>query len=246
MSLGFKLNRKELRILLGKLAGKSPDMLVEEMISNIKSLKLNQTYLALHISFLNNIENKKYIEAINNSSIYIDGIAITVLARRFGVRELYLAPSTDLIPKLLSTISAMNINSTVGLIGGNVDLVKNASRILERSYKVKIIYNLDGYQESWTDEDRKKMNLPVDILLIGMGVPKEAEFVQDNLEIFRARNILTCGGFFKFVSGEEIRAPRVFQRFRLEWFWRLVHDPKRLMSRYCLGSLRLIKWLIWK
>ena len=46
------------------------------------------------------------------------------------------------------------------------------------------------------------------------------------------------GALFDFMSGTVPRAPWIFRRLRLEWFYRLLREPKRLGYRYTIGILR--------
>lgn len=72
-----------------------------------------------------------------------------------------------------------------------------------------------------------------DILWIGLGVPKEQEFVARNLEALKGIGVIkTAGGLFDFLSGKNSRAPQWMQDFGLEWAYRAMLEPRRLLGRY--------------
>jgi exopolysaccharide biosynthesis WecB/TagA/CpsF family protein len=72
-----------------------------------------------------------------------------------------------------------------------------------------------------------------DILWVGLGVPREQEFVSRNLENLRGIGVIkTSGGLFDFLSGKNSRAPRWMQSAGLEWVYRTMLEPKRLLGRY--------------
>ena len=48
---------------------------------------------------------------------------------------------------------------------------------------------------------------------------------------------LACGGAFDFIAGDTRRAPHWMQRSGLEWFHRLVHEPRRLFGRYVVHDI---------
>lgn len=48
------------------------------------------------------------------------------------------------------------------------------------------------------------------------------------------------GAFLDFHSGTVKRAPLFMRKVRLEWFYRLIVEPKRLWKRYLLGNLSFI------
>lgn len=72
-----------------------------------------------------------------------------------------------------------------------------------------------------------------DILWIGLGVPREQEFVSRNLENLRGIGVIkTSGGLFDFLSGKNSRAPQWMQNAGLEWVYRTMIEPRRLLGRY--------------
>jgi UDP-N-acetyl-D-mannosaminuronic acid transferase (WecB/TagA/CpsF family) len=48
--------------------------------------------------------------------------------------------------------------------------------------------------------------------------------------------VLTCGGWFGHIVGDEKRAPRVLRRSGLEWIARVAQAPTRLAPRYARGA----------
>ncbi len=83
------------------------------------------------------------------------------------------------------------------------------------------------------------------ICFVALGAPKQ--------EIFAARaqaqgvkaGFVCIGASLDFLAGEQVRAPRAFQRAGLEWLWRLGSNPRRLAARYTqcallLAELRLL------
>lgn len=72
-----------------------------------------------------------------------------------------------------------------------------------------------------------------DILWIGLGVPKEQEFVARNIEALRGVGVIkTAGGLFDFLSGKNSRAPKWMQDIGMEWAYRAILEPRRLLGRY--------------
>jgi len=77
------------------------------------------------------------------------------------------------------------------------------------------------------------------ICFVALGAPKQ--------EIFAARaqaqgvnvGFVCIGASLDFLAGEQIRAPRAFQRAGMEWLWRLGSNPRRLAARYAQCALLL-------
>ncbi|MGF7161711.1 exopolysaccharide biosynthesis WecB/TagA/CpsF family protein [Rhodoligotrophos appendicifer] len=83
-----------------------------------------------------------------------------------------------------------------------------------------------------------------DILWVGLGVPREQDFVLRHRRAFdRVGVIKTCGGLFDFLSGSRSRAPELMQRMGCEWLYRLGLEPRRLFRRYAVTNLHA-SWLL--
>ncbi|MCC2095802.1 MAG: WecB/TagA/CpsF family glycosyltransferase [Hyphomicrobiales bacterium] len=79
------------------------------------------------------------------------------------------------------------------------------------------------------------------VCILSLGAPKQ-ELLADALHL-RCPDVgfLCVGAALDFISGHAVRAPALFQRFGMEWFWRLVMDPVRLGPRYARCGLALLK-----
>mgnify|MGYP001765603407 CR=1 FL=1 len=79
------------------------------------------------------------------------------------------------------------------------------------------------------------------VCVLSLGAPKQ-ELLADAL---RARcpdvGFLCVGAALDFISGHAARAPMLLRRARLEWFWRMINDPRRLTLRYAACALALFK-----
>ena len=80
-----------------------------------------------------------------------------------------------------------------------------------------------------------------DILLIALGQPKGEFWIEDHLQQLQVPLCIQLGASFDFVAGTAKRAPKVFQRTGLEWLYRALSDPKRLVPRYLRNALFLLK-----
>jgi N-acetylglucosaminyldiphosphoundecaprenol N-acetyl-beta-D-mannosaminyltransferase len=69
------------------------------------------------------------------------------------------------------------------------------------------------------------------LLLVSLGCPKQERWMADNYQKVRAV-CLGVGGAFPVMAGLQRRAPRWMQNWGLEWFYRLLLEPKRMFPRY--------------
>ncbi|MCJ7656686.1 MAG: WecB/TagA/CpsF family glycosyltransferase [Candidatus Atribacteria bacterium] len=83
---------------------------------------------------------------------------------------------------------------------------------------------MDKKEEEIITEIRE--NRP-DILLVGMGVPKQEKWINKNLEKLDVPVCIGVGGSFDVLSGRIPRAPLWMQRHGMEWIYRSIKQPNR-------------------
>ena len=79
-----------------------------------------------------------------------------------------------------------------------------------------------------------------DILLVGLGSPKQDYWMAMHRENIRIPVLIGAGAAFDFLAGTKPQAPRWMQRSGLEWLFRLLCEPRRLWRRYLIGNLRFV------
>ncbi|HEY0053078.1 MAG TPA: WecB/TagA/CpsF family glycosyltransferase, partial [Caulobacteraceae bacterium] len=79
-----------------------------------------------------------------------------------------------------------------------------------------------------------------DVLMVGMGMPRQELWILDHFEALPDCVILPVGAAFDYEAGVQAAAPRWMGRLGLEWLFRLAHDPKRLFVRYCVEPWTLV------
>jgi N-acetylglucosaminyldiphosphoundecaprenol N-acetyl-beta-D-mannosaminyltransferase len=74
------------------------------------------------------------------------------------------------------------------------------------------------------------------ILLLGMGMPMQEEWLAASWPLLRANIALTGGAALDYVAGELELPPRLLAEHGFEWLGRLIIEPRRLWRRYLLGN----------
>jgi N-acetylglucosaminyldiphosphoundecaprenol N-acetyl-beta-D-mannosaminyltransferase len=82
-----------------------------------------------------------------------------------------------------------------------------------------------------------------DILWVGLSTPKQERWMADHVERLGVPVLIGVGAAFDFHSGFKRQAPRWMQRNGLEWFFRLLCEPRRLYRRY-LTNIPLFMWYL--
>lgn len=76
-----------------------------------------------------------------------------------------------------------------------------------------------------------------DVLLVGLGAPKQEKWIAANLKALAVPLSVGVGGSFEMAAGIIPRAPRWQQRVGLEWLHRLAREPRRMWRRYICRDL---------
>ena len=84
-------------------------------------------------------------------------------------------------------------------------------------------------------------NAKPDILLVAFGQPKGEFWIEENYQALGVPLCIQLGASFDFIVGKARRAPRWIQRIGMEWLFRAVRDPQRLVPRYAKNGWYLFK-----
>ena len=120
-----------------------------------------------------------------------------------------------------------------------------AERLKER-YPQLVIQTRHGY---FSPEENDAVleeiaDFQPNVLMVGMGMPRQEHWVLDNLERIQANAILTAGACFDYIAGAIPTPPRWMGRMGLEWLYRLLTEPRRLWRRYLVEPWFLLPYFV--
>ncbi|MFN0124950.1 MAG: WecB/TagA/CpsF family glycosyltransferase [Blastocatellia bacterium] len=81
------------------------------------------------------------------------------------------------------------------------------------------------------------------ITFVGLGCPRQEVFAYEFRDVL-PMPLLAVGAAFDFHAGTVSQAPEFMQRNGLEWFYRLLHEPRRLWQRYVLLNPLYVSMLL--
>jgi len=169
-------------------------------------------------------------ELLKNVTLaYPDGIGVVLAMRLRGARGAKRFPGVELWQQAMAR--AAEVGAKVFLLGGPEDgLPELTLRLREEFPNLRIVGMQHGYflREDWEDISRKIATAEPDIIAVGMGSPLQEQFIAYCRADRDPGFYLGVGGTFDVFTGKVKRAPPVFRSLGLEWFFRLLSQPRRL------------------
>lgn len=171
--------------------------------------------------------------------IHADGMSVVFASRLPGRRRL---------PERIATTDFFHDAAQVAVrdglsffvLGGSESQNLAACQGIERLYPtLRIAGRRNGYFSREEDEAvcADVLASGADVLWVGLGKPLQERWSVENRERLKGVGwIKTCGGLYAFLAGDVSRAPRIAQALGMEWAWRALHEPNRLLWRYLVTS----------
>jgi N-acetylglucosaminyldiphosphoundecaprenol N-acetyl-beta-D-mannosaminyltransferase len=158
-----------------------------------------------------------------------DGAGIVWASRRLAAPLPERVAGIDLIEAYCGR--AAGRDDRLFLLGAAPGVADAAARRLRRRFPgLNVVGTHHGYfssnEESYVVREIERAR--PDVLLVGLGVPKQELWMFRNHTRARVPVMIGVGGSFDVLSGRLPRAPRLWQRIGLEWLWRALREPRRL------------------
>lgn len=177
--------------------------------------------------------------------VHIDGMPLVWWGRLMGhdLRAAHRTTYVDLMPALLD--GCHQFGWRLYLVGAKPGVVDIACARVSAQFPGIAVGGWHGYfdRNPSSPENRavlrKISEFRPDILLVGMGMPQQEEWIYDNLDGIHANAILTGGAAIDYTAGVVAAPPRWTGVIGLEWAARLANEPARLWRRYLVEPITL-------
>lgn len=172
---------------------------------------------------------------LNDDSVIVvnDGIGMDIASLiNHGKRYETNLNGTDFMPHLLKSMEEPH---RIFLLGGKPGVAAKAALIIAAQSGQSVVGFCDGYSSLPVERICDQINASnADIVLVAMGNPIQEKWIQQHMDEIHAKLFVSVGALFDFLSGSVQRAPLWVQRVRMEWFFRLCLEPRRMARRYTL------------
>jgi N-acetylglucosaminyldiphosphoundecaprenol N-acetyl-beta-D-mannosaminyltransferase len=218
---------------------------LEAVLCRFEDALLGQDCQVVHLCNAYNVllasKQERYREVMNAGDLNLpDGTATLLAARLLG------APMRGRVagPDLLAAVCAWGVDRSVRhfFYGGtpeSLEAMLAAARSAYPGIKIAGSYAPPFRPLSPEEADdicRKINGTGAQVVWVGLGTPKQDEWMEAFRHRIEANVLVGVGAAFDFLSGSRRRAPHWMQRAGLEWLHRLASEPWRLWRRYLLGN----------
>jgi N-acetylglucosaminyldiphosphoundecaprenol N-acetyl-beta-D-mannosaminyltransferase len=172
-----------------------------------------------------------------------DGVGLLWAARRLGTPLPERVTGSDGVPLIAQT--AAERGWRIYLLGAAPGVADKAAAVLRKRHPALQIVGTYSGSPAPGEEDAivERVNASgADILFVAFGAPNQDKWIARNLPRLCVKMAMGVGGSLDFVAGVLPRAPELFQRFGLEWLYRLYLQPWRIgrmlrLPRFVLAVL---------
>ena len=225
---------------------------------NVTTMEKTVTYIQDHLSELkgdyicvSNVHttvtayrNEEYRAVQNGGAMAIpDGKPLSIVCQRRGYKEAGRVPGPDLMPEIFRVSEEKGYRHFFyGSKQSTLDTLKE--KLQSRYPKLNIVGMYSPpFRPLSEEEDLKEVTMikeaDPDFIWVGLGAPKQENWMAAHKGKVNGL-MLGVGAGFDFHAGTVKRAPKWMQEMCLEWLFRLIQDPKRLLPRYFNTNISFI------
>jgi len=208
------------------------DVFLQHVVVNVAKLVHMQTDKVL-------ADSVKACDMIN-----IDGMGVVLGARFCGHKVSERVAGVDLFHELLAMSAKRDF--PVFLLGAEEAVVDKTAATVKKLYPE---LTLAGYHHGyfWDDEEaivKMIKDSGAKLLFVAITSPKKENFINKWQDQLGVNFVMGVGGTFDVVAGKVKRAPVWMQNYGLEWFYRIVQEPRRMWKRYLVTNSKFLFLLL--
>lgn len=181
-------------------------------------------------------QDRNLLDLLRSADLLIpDGIGVVIAARILGLGRPERVPGSELMPKLCERAASKGY--TVFLFGASEEVNRQAVTILQDRYPgIRIVGSHHGYV---TDKEMPIVIADIndcqpDLLFVALGSPHQELWMARYVPLLKVKVCQGVGGTFDVIAGRVKRAPLMFRAIHLEWFYRLLSQPSRIVRQTAL------------
>lgn len=175
-------------------------------------------------------EDEELKEVLFNGDLVIpDGIGLIYASKIYNLGLDERVPGIELMDEMIKY--ADKTKKKIFLLGAKPNVAKKAAKKINKEYKnVEIVGVHHGYFDE--SEELKVIDLinekKPDILFVALGASRQEKWISKHKKILNTSVAMGVGGALDVWAGNVKRAPEIFIKMHLEWFYRVLKQPTRI------------------
>lgn len=182
----------------------------------------------------------------NADLILADGKPLIWMAKKLKTPLKEKISGSDLFPELCER--AAKDNKTMFFLGAAEGVAAKAAENLTARYSGLKVVGTYSPPKGFEDDEAELEKIfslvnsaAPDILIVGLGAPKQEKFIYKYRENLKVPVSLGLGASLDFEAGNIKRAPKWMSNHGLEWLYRLFKEPKRMFKRYIVDDMKIFR-----
>ncbi|MBQ7671372.1 MAG: WecB/TagA/CpsF family glycosyltransferase [Clostridia bacterium] len=195
------------------------------------------------------IEDVSLLPLITTADVILpDGVGVIKASNILGTPLKERVPGVEVGEALFGELKDSH---SFFILGGKEGVADDAAKKMAEKYGTKFAGTHHGYfikEDGSSDKVIDEINSSgADILYVCLGFPFQERWLSDNMDkLPDVALAMALGGSADVWAGNVRRAPKLFRKLGLEWFWRLIRQPSRLgrtmkLPKFYLGMKKYKK-----
>ena len=224
------------RILGTKINVTDMEKTVKFLEENLEGLRGKYICVSNVHTTVMGFRDKEYQKVQNLAAMALpDGKPLSIVSRGRGFKQARRVPGPDLMPRIFELSKRKGYRHY--FYGSRQETLEKLKRKLLDQYPYLQIAGMYSppFRDLTREEDQEIMErvnkAKPDFIWVALGAPKQEKWMHAHKD--KVSGVMVgVGAAFDFSAGTVKRAPKWMQELCLEWLYRIIQDPKRLISRY--------------
>ena len=215
------------------------DELIPKVFQNIDDKK-KSLVVAINPEKLMKAKDDPELKALLNRAEFQipDGIGVIIASKLQKGNITSRVTGVDMMDRVVR--EAARTQKSIFLYGAKPGIAdKAAAKLIETYPNLIVAGTQDGYEKDNSKVIASINKAQPDILFVAMGSPKQEQWIEQYRDELHPILYQGVGGSFDVLAGNVKRAPAIFQRFGVEWLYRLLKEPSRLKRQMNLPKFLL-------
>lgn len=186
-------------------------------------------------------EDPLFFNALQKSDLLLpDGISVVLAMRLLQGKKIRKIAGDDLFRYEMRRVHEQK--GKCFFLGSSESTLALIKKRAKKEFPDLEVYSYSPpYKSEFTEDENQTMinainEIEPDVLFVGMTAPKQEKWAYIHFDQIKAGHVCCIGAVFDFYAGTVQRAPEWVIASGMEWFYRLVREPRRMWRRYLVGN----------